>query len=118
MTDRELMQQALDALNLELPSGAYLELKNALRDRLAQPEQEPVAWMTITDYGDEDDIWYENPEGHLLEGWTYKPLYTTPPQRKPLTFEEILSIAEESRKHVYPSIAFARAIESRHGIKP
>jgi len=45
----------------------------------AQPEQEPVAWMTINEYGEEDDIHYENPEGHLLEGWTYKPLYTHPP---------------------------------------
>ena len=45
---------------------------------LAQPEQKPVAWMTINEYGEEDDIHYENPEGHLLEGWTYKPLYTTP----------------------------------------
>lgn len=44
----------------------------------AQPKQEPVAWMTFTDYGDEDDIWYENPEGKLIDGWTYKPLYTTP----------------------------------------
>jgi len=41
-----------------------------------QQEQEPVAWMTINEYGEEDDIHYENPEGHLLDGWTYKPLYT------------------------------------------
>ena len=45
-------------------------------------KQKPVAWMTINSYGDEDDIWYENPEGHLLEGWTYKPLYTHPPKRE------------------------------------
>jgi hypothetical protein len=44
----------------------------------AQPEQEPVAWMTFNEYGEEDDIHYENPEGHLLDGWTYKPLYTHP----------------------------------------
>jgi hypothetical protein len=37
-----------------------------------------VAWMTINAYGEEDDIHYENPEGHLLEGWTYRPLYTHP----------------------------------------
>ena len=39
--------------------------------------------MTFTAYGDEDDIHYENPEGHLLEGWTYKPLYTHPPTVQP-----------------------------------
>jgi hypothetical protein len=53
-----------------------------LKEALAQPEQEPVAWMTINAYGEEDDIHYENPEGHLLEGWTYKPLYTHPPSVK------------------------------------
>jgi hypothetical protein len=49
----------------------------------ATGEPEPVAWMTINEYGEEDDIHYENPEGHLLEGWTYKPLYTHPPSVQP-----------------------------------
>jgi len=54
-------------------------------NRMAQQEQgEPVAWMTITEYGEEDDIHYENPEGHLLEGWTYRPLYTHPPSVQPV----------------------------------
>jgi len=54
--------------------------KTAAQNKLAQPAQEPVAWMTINEYGEEDDIHYENPEGHLMEGWTYKPLYAHPPQ--------------------------------------
>ena len=52
---------------------------------LAQPEQKPVAWMTISPFGDEDDIWYANPEGQLREGWTYKALYEEPPKQNPLT---------------------------------
>jgi hypothetical protein len=43
-----------------------------------QEQGEPVAWMTIDSNGEEYDIWYENPEGKLIEGWTYKALYTTP----------------------------------------
>jgi hypothetical protein len=43
--------------------------------------------MTFNAYGDEDDIHYENPEGHLLEGWTYKPLYTHPPTVQPEPLE-------------------------------
>ena len=54
-----------------------------IKEALAQPEQEPVAWMTIDEYGEEDDIHYECPKGHLLEGWTYKPLYTHPPTVQP-----------------------------------
>ena len=48
---------------------------------------------------------------------TRHPLYTTPPQRKPLTEEEILTY-----RHVldwtaeWSYINFARAIEAAHGI--
>jgi hypothetical protein len=47
MTDRELMQQALDALNRSDYLGWQVNIPiiKALRERLAQPEQEPVAWM-------------------------------------------------------------------------
>ena len=39
MTDRELMQMALDALNDSEASDARYEAIQALRDRLAQPER-------------------------------------------------------------------------------
>jgi hypothetical protein len=54
--------------------------------------------MTINEYGEEDDIHYECPEGHLLDGWTYKPLYTHPlsvqPQPVKLRRGDILRCAE------------------------
>lgn len=62
--------------------GAQHQMKSSVDkavNAMSQTEQEPVAWMTINEYGEEDDIHYENPEGHLMDGWTYKPLYTTPP---------------------------------------
>ena len=81
----EAMKQALEALET-LNSGDSYKTHNAataLRQAIEQAEkQEPVAWMTINEYGEEDDIHYENPEGHLLEGWTYKPLYTHPPLKE------------------------------------
>ncbi len=77
MTDRELMQMALDALEksrvfvttrekAKHPEGTewYDERIEALRARLAQPEPEPVAWMH---------------DSHV--GFNV-PLYTAPPQRK------------------------------------
>ena len=90
MTKDETLKLALEALErindrFDLESVAQDATKaiTALEKALAQPEQEPVAWMTINEYGEEDDIHYENPEGHLLEGWTYKPLYTHPPTVQP-----------------------------------
>ena len=92
----EAAQQALEALEQLVIGTKYEEAVatektiTALKAALEQPEQEPVAWMTINAYGEEDDIHYENPEGHLLEGWTYKPLYTHPatiqPKKEPLEY--------------------------------
>ena len=45
MTDRELMQQALEALEIaEVDGNCYYKATKLLRARLAQPEQEHVAW--------------------------------------------------------------------------
>lgn len=52
MTDRELLQQALDALKkhddkwLECGERVWFEEEiKAIEERLAQPESEPVAWL-------------------------------------------------------------------------
>ena len=43
MTDRDIMQQALDALEIaEVDGNCCYEATELLRTRLAQPEQEPV----------------------------------------------------------------------------
>jgi hypothetical protein len=80
----------------------------------AQPEQEPVAWMDV--------------DGNVSDNNDHKcfpiPLYTQPPQRKPLTKEEMF----EAIRPLYSSEMSARiavdhsedeyrAIEAAHGIK-
>ena len=117
MTDRELMQKALEALNRSDYLGWQLNIPiiKALRERLAQPEQEPVAWAhkegleAIKDF---DASIYAN--GGFDDA---VPLYTTPPQRKPLTDEEIERACVPLGAAMLSFSEVARAIEAAHGIK-
>ena len=109
-TDRELMQQ---------PQRTHWEGCEEVHPECRKPEQEPVAWVCegstsdekhAIDYwpGDVDDI----PVGTML--------YTAPPQRKPLTDEEISDLwckVSNTDFVTADTHVFARAIEAAHGIK-
>lgn len=95
--------------------------RDELRDRLAQPEQEPVEWQhrkPIMDSQGNTRGYYDWLPGKGLERWPHRRLYTSPPeQRKPLTDEQMKLLWA---KHGYKSAMckpFARAIEAAHGIK-
>ena len=113
--------EGLEALKAGKPWTAYgtrQEPNNTALYLSPQPDIPPYAWVTFTPYGDEDDVWYENPEGQLLEGWIYKPLYdTTPPQRKPLTDEQRERIAKGWRGRNWTVGDIIDATEAAHGIK-
>ena len=53
----------------------YQSKKEMARNKLAQPAQEPVAWLTRDSV---DGCWYATAK---KVGKDDKPLYTTPPQR-------------------------------------
>ena len=72
MTDKELMQQALDALEKHV---LEYETAEALRARLAQPEPEPVFWATNA-LAHEWVVTKEKVANDSI------PLYTAPPQRE------------------------------------
>ena len=125
MTEKEALKMALEALkyplnqshenfNVDMAELLAHRAITAIKEALAQPEQEPVAFICEF-YAD---------EGHPFVSFepvthgTNTPLYTTPPQRKPLTDEEIiLIVAECAASHQHTDIHFARAIERAHGIK-
>ena len=92
-------------------------------EELEQPEAKQSGTISITMPA---PVAYlcENAVGHKYFRWkkpssTYKPipLYTTPPQRKPLTDEEIGAILEDINAFGTRLYTFARSIEAAHGIK-
>jgi len=92
-----------------------LALVEAEIEALAQPEQEPVA--TLEDL--EQEI-YQNTRNFISRDvmeWMLRRYYTTPPQRKPLTDEQIFACENSVPDEVVSDrdwcIHFARAIEAK-----
>ena len=129
MTKDEVLKLALEALEeawyhvgtfqpTEKAIDLYDEARTAIKEALAQPEQEPVAFVKGCNRGQ----WEIFPAKAYQIFEREQPLYTTPPpvaephKRKPLTDEEIYDMYNEPRSDA-EMIAFARAIEAAHGIK-
>ena len=106
---RELLKLALEAIERGVKDGYWnkdtVEVSSRIQKALAEqpPQQEPVADFC------RECLTYN---GHH-EGCSHSTI--SPPQRKPLTDEEIRSIWNDG--DCYEEIAFARAIEAAHGIK-
>ena len=87
---------------------------------LAEPVQEPVAWMVYTLDGKSVCV-TDNP-ADFTDEHRVLPLYTAPPQRKPLTEEAIDQITRDRwgmqllGVTVQAHREYARAIERAHGI--
>jgi hypothetical protein len=110
MTDRELLQQALDALisvwNID-KTTKQVETIQAIKARLAQPEPEPVAWL----YKQKDGMLVITDDPDYADG-TWTPLYTAPPKKEwvGLTKEEARKICVATVPYV---VDMAAAIEAK-----
>lgn len=105
MTDKEVMQMALDALTeAELDGNCEYGATDALRTAIAKLEPKPVAWMYD---------WTTN-DGEFIQDWTtseaetlrdtepniisnIRPLYTAPPRHEwvGLTDEEMMQCYDD-----------------------
>ena len=116
MKEEWLFHGAVVPIDVETTAALVAEIKRLIDViggmALAQSKQEPVLWMM--------------PDGKTADKWALqfyggqkgKPLYTTPPQRKPLTDEEIdrlwsQSLADTEGETYLPLREFARAIEAK-----
>ena len=106
MTDREVMQMVLDALELKTCDAKYEQdcstcnAIEALHAALAQPEPEPVAWMIRENFANLG-FWEERIIFTLVDEGRGTPLYMAQPQPKKewvgLTDEEIKVCAKGGR---------------------
>jgi len=139
MTKEEALNLALDALETSMyPQQKQLQAITAIKEALAQPEQEPVVWM-YQDKSTHDVRFQKHMRGFVDHGATYEtPLYTSPPQQElvcvcgavwegqeliyttpqrtwvGLTDDEIvLIVAECAASHQHTDIHFAKAIEAK-----
>ena len=121
MTKDEALKMALETL--EQLDGIDTETEcvtidvgdviDDIKEALAQPEQEPLAWIST---GTARMIHWTADKPAYGDDWV--PLYTTPPQRKPLTDEDVERIVREARVGEHGiGYTIARAIEAAHDIK-
>jgi hypothetical protein len=110
-----------EALGLDPNDGGAEPILFAIEQLRGEP-QEPVAWMVYTLDGQSVCV-TDNPTDFTPEHRAL-PLYTTPPQRKPLTDEQIQKCYETTGHYQtlrpqdkFAVFALARAIEAAHGIK-
>ena len=128
MTKDEALKMALEVMRNQgdVSVDEWIATEKAIKEALAnealdkmaenarelgldyEPEQEPVAWAKFSAKGNIIDLLSEPDDD-------YTPLYTTSPQRKPLTDEEIWE-ALGGIDCTRPML-IARAIEAAHGIK-
>ena len=134
MTKDEALKLALEAiegvlddspkvLEASITGGLYEVVQcrdaiTAIKEVLAQPEQEPKCGAIIEVFGKDWRLEYLSlPVGkHKL--YTQQYTYTTPPQRKPLTDEEVVKMDEWLfDQPFWRVLMLVRAIEAAHGIK-
>ena len=137
MTKDEALKLALEAiegvlddspkvLEASITGGLYEVVQcrdaiTAIKEALAQPEQEPVAWIYKGEksfdgnkYSDEYEL-TASKQVALWKDKNAKPLYTTPQQRKPLSDEEAQQTFAKHNCTISTHLAgiLARAIEAK-----
>ena len=123
--ERELLQEIYndEITMMELPFSTATKLV----ELLAEPEQEPVAWMYewTNETGEIVKGVYvgSHKASHLYELANLVPLYTAPPKRESLSDERLRDLSNSIHAHpdfdnvsVWQVFYIARAIEKAHGI--
>ena len=107
--------QQIDAMKLalgQLQAGFVGNAMQILREALAEHSMQETQRLG-QEIEQEPVFTYEQVKAHIQVAM----MSTTPPQRKPLTEQEIGAILEDINAFGTRLYTFARAIEAAHGIK-
>ena len=128
MDDRQLIADLLSALEYHTEQTRPIEFSKvaieAAREYLQKPtQQEPVAWGVFE--SNLHDMFFSPSEAQEMADLKgthaeVRPLYTTPPQRKPLTLgqkQRLWSSVGDKPTLKDRVNAYGLAIEAAHGIK-
>lgn len=92
-----------------------------ISEGLAQPEQEPVAWLGFNPRTGAPELANAMPAPSVMRDFKMRPLVygdtSISPQRRPLTNEELDALAIDEDGLPNSHFEFARAIERAHGIE-
>jgi hypothetical protein len=116
--ERELLRRVVSS-NWQIGTITVV-LHEEIEELLAQPEQEPVAWMYERQKGDFTERTLSVGFEKNFDGITI-PLYTSPPKRKPLSNEDIANLEIQSKTldtldYRYGFIEGFLCAEKAHGI--
>ena len=121
--ERELLKRCLDFM-LDKSANLNPLFKEVNDVLLAQPEQEPVAWITewVQRYRHNDTpiidraVSFTKGGAPAVPNPKYIPLYLAPPKQEPLSDEKMRAIWKEGIRGEIPFVEIGRAIEKQHGI--
>ena len=115
--ERELLKRFMFELTTE---ADVVSLFNDIKECLAQPEQEPVAWGVYDPYSDMLISIYgykEKPDKVLKDRFKWVKLYALPPTSEPLSEYEITVKHDETTNVCYMDYRVGfRDAEKAHGI--
>ena len=121
MTKDEALKMALDYLERHAIIDG-IPTRDAIREVLAQPEQEPVAWMCqeyraafMGDLQWFDEVEFVQPPNDPERFRNIAPLYTSPPQREwvGLTHAELSKIYNQKNWDTIETWDYEQAIEAK-----
>jgi len=112
--ERAFLQKILTAYRKDESCMSW-GVANKIEELLAQPEQEPVAWMYERESGDFTERTLSVGFEKNFDGITI-PLYTSPPKREPLSDKHIAKQAVWAANSKHSFKEGVRWAEIQHGI--